>query len=185
MSSSNESYFIRIKEPAQIIPKKICAPECFYINFHLIHSTSSQHYLFFFPRHILCDYDDFESLDPNSLTNIVLRNTFSSVPISPQMLEETLIFMGEYARNMDSNSYVMDVFFEITTPLNSSEKDELDDIETLSCAICLQEFRNGSKKDTFRTRCKHIFHQECVEQWFRHCRNTDRLHSCPMCRSQI
>lgn len=196
MSSSNESYLIHVEESTQTISPSYCLPHCFYIKLHQIHSTSSQHYIFLIPRNILCNYDDFESLDPDSLSNIFLHNTFSSVPISPQVLEETLLFMSEYARHMNSTSYEMDVFLETTsnvsdgtnvsTPFSSLEKVEVDDdIVTLSCSICLEEFHNGSKQDIVSTKCMHIFHQECVDRWFRHCCITNRSYSCPMCRSQI
>jgi hypothetical protein len=214
MPSSSESYFIYVEESQHsTIPQSFYLLESFYIKFHHFHSTSFNHYSFFIPCNILCDYDEFESLDPDSFTNTFLRDTLLSVPISPEVLEQTLLLIGDYARHMITMSIEghrileMDVFVNVmpnisdanvfdhqnaylTTILNSLEKVKLDNIDmpscsTEQCAICLEEFFDGSKSHIVRTKCMHVFHELCVAKWLQHCDITNLLYSCPLCRSQI
>ena len=44
-----------------------------------------------------------------------------------------------------------------------------------TCGICLTLFEN----DSFSLECKHIFHKECISEWFEECENT----KCPYCGS--
>ncbi|GAU45549.1 hypothetical protein TSUD_14510 [Trifolium subterraneum] len=148
-------------------------------------------------------------MDPNSFTSTYLRNTFSCVPISSEVLEQTLILMSDTARYMNAvniERYTileMDVFVRttssdgvndiddqnasITTLLNLLEKVKLDDITSSieQCAICLEEFCNESKLEIVRTKCMHVFHEHCIARWLKRCYITHQLYSCPLCRSQI
>lgn len=49
--------------------------------------------------------------------------------------------------------------------------------EELCCAICLQDFPDGSEAAT--TRCSHLFHCHCIVKWL------SKSTSCPMCRTKL
>ncbi|CAJ2674489.1 unnamed protein product [Trifolium pratense] len=209
MSSSNESSFIHIEESQHTISQSSCLHESFYVKIHHFHSNSSKHYFCFIPRNILCDYHDFESMDPDSFTSTFLRDIFSCVRISSEVLEQTLRLMSDYARymntvNTEGNRILeMDVFVSttsndgghgiddqnasITTLLSSLEKVKLDDItcSTVQCAICLEEFCNESKPKIVRTKCMHVFHEHCIVRWLKQCGITSRLYLCPLCRFEF
>ncbi|XP_039054520.1 RING-H2 finger protein ATL74-like [Hibiscus syriacus] len=51
--------------------------------------------------------------------------------------------------------------------------------EVESCAICLEEYVKGEKVRVL-PRCKHMFHKECIEEWF----EVPSLH-CPICRDRV
>jgi len=208
MSSSSESYFIYIEESQNTIPQSFSPHECFLIKLHLFHSTSFNHYDFLIPRNILCDYDEFESVDRDSFSNTFLRNTFLSVDLPQEVLEETLLLMGEYARYMNTVNFEgfrileMDVFVDTTSNISDDEnaiaslskmleKLKVKDVDTSfcsreQCAICLEEFCDGSEvPHIIRTKCMHVFHEHCVARWLKQCSFHNRLYSCPVCRSQI
>lgn len=50
--------------------------------------------------------------------------------------------------------------------------------ETISCAVCLQEFKNGESARRLPA-CEHIFHVLCIDRWLL------RHGSCPMCRQDV
>jgi hypothetical protein len=151
----------------------------------------------------------FESMDPDSFTSTFLRNIFSCVAISSEVLEQTLLLMSDYARHMNTANIEgyrileMDVFVSttsndggngvddlntsITTLLSLLEKVKLDDITCSmeQCAICLEEFCNESKPEIVRTKCMHVFHEHCVVRWLKQCGITGRLYSCPLCRFKL
>ena len=43
------------------------------------------------------------------------------------------------------------------------------------CAICLNEIKGVYKK----TKCNHIFHEECIVKWYK------VSHRCPLCRNSV
>jgi len=49
--------------------------------------------------------------------------------------------------------------------------------EHRSCAICLEEFRNGDQQRTLP--CFHRFHKACVDQWLR------QDNTCPLCKHSL
>jgi len=49
--------------------------------------------------------------------------------------------------------------------------------EEYECAICLE---NEEQKEELILQCGHIFHKECINEWFRRRQNND----CPCCREQ-
>jgi len=60
----------------------------------------------------------------------------------------------------------------------------------MECYICYEIIIN----DKFKLKCCHIFHKECIKQWFNKnnyklckdpCKCNDRYSSCPMCREEI
>ncbi|KAK7301382.1 hypothetical protein RJT34_12245 [Clitoria ternatea] len=55
-----------------------------------------------------------------------------------------------------------------TQVVDSFEKvEETDSCSMDRCAICLEEFYEGSKSELVKTLCSHVFHKECVVKWFR------------------
>jgi len=194
MSSSIEPYFIHIEKSYDTIPQTFYPRECFLIKLHYFHSTSFNHYNFLIPRNILCDYDDFDSVDPDSLINTLLRNAFSMLP--DEVLEETLLFMADYARHMSKVNIEGDRILEMDVLVGQKgsstnlEKVKLEDIATTCslkhCVICLEEFCCGSEEQYIvRTKCMHVFHEQCVAKWIMQCGITNPQYPCPLCRSQI
>ncbi|KAK7276324.1 hypothetical protein RIF29_17463 [Crotalaria pallida] len=110
------SYTIRVEEPCQYstITQDITLTECFYIKFRYTHKVHSKHSeiptktsineTFFIPWNILCDCDDFEVMDPDSVTMANLYKTFSFMDIDRDLLESTFVHMGEHARYMTENN---------------------------------------------------------------------------------
>ncbi|ELU07139.1 hypothetical protein CAPTEDRAFT_215502, partial [Capitella teleta] len=47
----------------------------------------------------------------------------------------------------------------------------------VSCLICTEQF--NSHRDVAATQCGHVFHQECLLNWFR------QSPTCPQCRERI
>jgi len=194
MSSSSEPYFILIEESYDTIPQIFYPHECFLIKRHCFHSPSFNHYSFIIPRNILCDHDDFESVDPDSLSNTLLRNAFSVLP--DEVLEDTLFLIGDNARHMSRVNFEGDRILKMDVLVGQKgsstilEKVKLEDIATSismkECAICLEEFCFGSEEQHIvRTKCMHVFHEQCVTKWIMHCDITNPQYPCPMCRSHI
>ena len=59
-----------------------------------------------------------------------------------------------------------------------------DDMETVGCTICLQDFEPG---DTIATlACNHEYHQECLDEWHANTLSqSDLTPSCPQCRGNL
>ncbi|KEH40520.1 anaphase-promoting complex subunit 11 RING-H2 finger protein [Medicago truncatula] len=178
MTSSNKSYF--------------------YIRFYHCQSTSFICYYFLIPGSILSIYDVSECSNPNSYTNMYLLNTFSIVPIPSEVLKHALLRMGEYARNMITvnieERHILEMsvtVHDVTNVMNSLEKIKVDDNADTACSmeqcsICLKEFYNETEVPAIvRTKCMHVFHQQCVARWLMQCCISNRLYSCPLCRSEI
>ncbi|KAH7289339.1 hypothetical protein KP509_31G070900 [Ceratopteris richardii] len=57
-------------------------------------------------------------------------------------------------------------------------EDNAENPSVVSCAICLAEYEDDQKLRVLPA-CKHSFHTECIDPWF-------RSHStCPLCRKQV
>jgi len=75
-----------------------------------------------------------------------------------------------------------DVINEFETQI-FNENRNVNDIETENtdqippCSICLSLFENGDELRILP--CRHRFHSECIDQWFRSHR------TCPMCRIDV
>jgi len=50
--------------------------------------------------------------------------------------------------------------------------------ETKECSICFEQI---SDKDAKKTSCEHIFHQNCLDQWY----VTSKHKNCPVCRKKL
>ncbi|RHN77913.1 putative transcription factor C2H2 family [Medicago truncatula] len=80
---------------------------------------------------------------------------------------------------------------DVTNVMNSLEKIKVDDNADTACSmeqcsICLKEFYNETEVPAIvRTKCMHVFHQQCVARWLMQCCISNRLYSCPLCRSEI
>lgn len=51
-----------------------------------------------------------------------------------------------------------------------------EDMETTSCAICLEEFSGGCEALLRRMPCSHVFPGDCIKEW------VSIGHNCPVCR---
>jgi len=61
-------------------------------------------------------------------------------------------------------------------PLQSSPK--VAGSEPLSCAICLEEYREGDVLKQL-PKCCHVYHSQCLVEWF------GRHNTCPICRMSV
>ncbi|KAK7321005.1 hypothetical protein VNO77_31050 [Canavalia gladiata] len=226
MESSYHLYVNPFDEPTISIPQESPFSDYFYINFnYTLHEIipSQTHpsnftyddittidRIFLVPREILCDCNEVTVLDRNN--TIFMHDTFSSVPISPELLDAILPLIGECAREMIAqnregrNIWEMDVRLLITVRPSENDNDQdqcaslasqiVDSMEKVRetdfsiysaerCAICLEEFCNGSKLELVLTRCFHVFHKECLVQWLHNCLCRQSSHTCPLCRCQI
>ena len=60
-------------------------------------------------------------------------------------------------------------------------KDEIKVLEINDmCPICYDEIRNKNKIS--KLKCGHIFHQECISEWTKQCKEGN---NCPVCRTDI
>ncbi|CAN4108857.1 unnamed protein product [Withania somnifera] len=59
--------------------------------------------------------------------------------------------------------------------MSSSSHDHVDQ----TCSICLVEFDTEHVVCQL-SRCKHVFHMDCIEKWLKRCQFT-----CPLCRSLL
>ena len=63
----------------------------------------------------------------------------------------------------------------------------------LSCVVCYDDIKNG--RDIQAIKCGHVFHQECIDQWFKvrnqvcyiiiMLRLPQEHHVCPLCRTTV
>jgi len=67
--------------------------------------------------------------------------------------------------------------------MGSFSINSLEDENVSSCAICLDAFHKGDIVTWAKNSedCRHVFHQECLEQWLINPKHND----CPYCRCQI
>lgn len=113
--------------------------------------------------------ENYEELDILEMAAMVRINTR---PIVVQDQEDD--------EDVDEHHYA-----SVATILNSLEKVDYNDASSScwgdECVICLEELcNNGSESKLGRTKCKHVFHEECIVKWLQQC-----SYSCPLCRSQI
>jgi len=195
-----------IEEPTFTIPKNDPFSNHVYINFcycqinfplHLNASNSfsacstTMNRIFFIPYDILGKCDD-----------TFLYYTFSSMPISPDILKEILPDIGKYAKEMvanNDNRWEMNVKLSVCTwyiedndalkavfVLDNLKKVGMDNsscYSTNQCSICLEELFNGSKFECVMTKCLHVFHKDCIFQWFKSCFSHESSLTCPLCRN--
>ncbi|XP_061341928.1 E3 ubiquitin-protein ligase Os04g0590900-like [Gastrolobium bilobum] len=147
-------------------------------------------------------------MGPESIIMAYLHDTFSSLPMSSENLDSIILAIGRRATHMISNNIEgsqilqMDVVVRIaiglsdidhqsvsiSTLVNSLEKvtinqdgsSNLDD----TCSICLEGLGDGSNSKLVRTKCSHVFHEDCITEWFQYC-NARQSYSCPLCRCQV
>lgn len=60
---------------------------------------------------------------------------------------------------------------------NEINPDEIEECLYNICSICLEEYDN--EKGVCKLRCEHIYHKECISEWFKSNNN------CPLCRKDI
>jgi len=53
-----------------------------------------------------------------------------------------------------------------------------------SCAICLEEWREGDKQQKL-PRCRHKYHPSCLQKWTSSQIVINKMPCCPLCASQI
>jgi predicted nucleic acid-binding Zn ribbon protein len=53
--------------------------------------------------------------------------------------------------------------------------------EVPHCTICKEDIKEDDSM--MRTKCKHVFHYECLKKWKRS--SNEMSHSCPVCREAI
>jgi hypothetical protein len=205
-----------IEEPTFTIPKDDPFSNHFYINFyycqvsfplHLNTSNSSSacettmNRIFFIPCDILCNCDEITPFDKDA--NTFLYYTFSSMPVSSDILKQILPEIGKYAKKMVANNdeghaweinvmlcvytwYIEDddalraVF--LVDKLKKVGMDHSSCYSTDQCSICLKELFSGSKSECVITKCLHVFHRECIFQWLKSCFSHESS-LCPLCRN--
>ncbi|XLR59833.1 hypothetical protein HN51_014196 [Arachis hypogaea] len=136
-----------------------------------------------------------------------LHEIFSSMPISPQILDQILPVMGRTARtilsregcdssmpeivvNLYVRTHIVVQDSDLVRLVNLLERPKIDeqDDDAEQCSICLEEFRHGiedSSVEVVRTNCSHVFHERCMFRWLRHCADHQSPYSCPLCRCII
>ncbi|RYR05991.1 hypothetical protein Ahy_B06g085800 isoform C [Arachis hypogaea] len=162
------------KKLIQIIERSNPTPE---VHFSSTTTTATEAILV--PSGILCSCTPLTNLSRED--TILLHEIFSSLPVSPEVLDQILPDIGETARRILSGERV-----QFVNPLEGSKTDEQDD--DVECAICLEKFDYGNKDSSVeivRTNCWHVFHDRCLLRWLRRCANCQSPYSCPLCRSII
>ncbi|RYR05990.1 hypothetical protein Ahy_B06g085800 isoform B [Arachis hypogaea] len=167
------------KKLIQIIERSNPTPE---VHFSSTTTTATEAILV--PSGILCSCTPLTNLSRED--TILLHEIFSSLPVSPEVLDQILPDIGETARRILSGERNFFERVQFVNPLEGSKTDEQDD--DVECAICLEKFDYGNKDSSVeivRTNCWHVFHDRCLLRWLRRCANCQSPYSCPLCRSII
>jgi len=69
--------------------------------------------------------------------------------------------------------------FSIPRLVPSDWKVQLFKVDTAECSICFTDTDPGDSQQYRALSCGHIFHRECIDQWF------DQHNTCPLCRSTM
>ncbi|RAL37402.1 hypothetical protein DM860_000096 [Cuscuta australis] len=64
--------------------------------------------------------------------------------------------------------------FAVGSGLSEEEEEEAP-----SCAVCLEEYREGDVITPLSSSCSHKFHNGCIAKWLR------RKRTCPVCRAPV
>ena len=80
-------------------------------------------------------------------------------------------------RNLERRIKVEKYKYKPSTSKKNKEEEKKEKDERDACAICLVNLENNDK--IRRLPCKHLFHSDCVMNWFK-----ERM-SCPVCRKDL
>ena len=69
------------------------------------------------------------------------------------------------------------LYLKYKTDTSLSEKINIGETVELFCPICLEEYND--KETICKLNCNHIFHKECIKEWFK------KNNNCPNCRKII
>ncbi|KAL5080745.1 hypothetical protein RYX36_009166 [Vicia faba] len=154
----------------------------------------------------LCSCNHTTVLDEDN--NISLYDSFSTLPIPHSILRTILPAIGAGARQMraennegrdvlemhvtlclttqpmvqESHPHVCAASQLIVDRLEKVTMHDTSDYSTKQCSICLEELSNEFKSELIKTKCFHIFHKDCIFQWFKKCTIRQLAYSCPLCR---
>ena len=55
--------------------------------------------------------------------------------------------------------------------------------KTDCCSICLCEFNDNSENKVIKTKCNHLYHENCIKEWF--ISNNNYSLRCPLCLDEL
>lgn len=53
------------------------------------------------------------------------------------------------------------------------------------CPLCLEKFTDSPSKVVYKTSCKHLFHNNCLNYFCKDCTQTNKQPFCPLCRNEM
>lgn len=116
---------------------------------------------------------------PNSQGNEIVQSRLNNeirFLLSPEMISD-LMFNFAIMYSGEQEPVLEDVQVGLTEKEISSIKLVPNEKEETECSICFDNVEIG--KEVFDLKCKHIFHKDCVQEWF------NRSKVCPNCRSSL
>ncbi|RYR09900.1 hypothetical protein Ahy_B05g078337 isoform A [Arachis hypogaea] len=199
-----------IEDPA--IPQEFYFGDCFSIIFNctkkliqMIERTTTASEAILVPSDILCSCTPLTNL--NREDTVLLHEIFSSMPVSPELLDQILPDIGETARRIlsrercDSNTREIVVNLHVTTYIVVQDSDIYDDDlcqnfselaqfvnllerskideqdDDAECAICLEKFGHGNEDSSVE-----VVRTNCSHVFHDHCMFR-WLRGCSNCQS--
>ena len=90
---------------------------------------------------------------------------------------EDIIFIREIFKNTFQPS-----LFDININLIDETKKEALNLK-FSCTLCKNLINN--EEPYFCYKCQKIFHERCLQEWDKRCKEQDTILSCPNCRNEL
>ena len=111
--------------------------------------------------------------------NEQLINSDDAIPIESQNSENVNDDINSEISDYDENNYFCNVYAIFKQGLNKIENDDINNDD--KCAICSDIFIENTFLPIIKTSCSHIFHEECINDWF--VEGSDD--NCPVCRKEF
>ena len=128
------------------------------------------------------------------------NNELNYINISFNILKKTVSYIKYYYNPLDpynaSNEYLQDTNNNMVEEdsynrfdnneefnISSIEEGNSDELNGLSCTICMEDFKPGEIVAELHCNCNSRYHPECIKNWSNKQSNPEK--SCPACRTPL